>query len=324
MFTRLSRTLIVAALLVGTGLAHAEPRRPECVAPSKPGGGFDMTCKLAQIGLKDQGMLKKPMRVVYMPGGIGAVAYNMVVAQKPSAGDMITVFSSGSLLNIAQGKFGQYDQHDVKWLAALGATYGAIVVRSDSPYQTLEDLLADLRKDPKGLAVGGNGTVGSQLWMQAALLMREAQVNPRELRYVGFDAMGDVFTALLGGHVQVISTDISVAANYVESGDVRVLAVLAEERMGDKLASIPTAKEQGYDVSWPMIRGVYTGPQVKPQDYDWWKSSFDALAKTDDFERLVRRSDLFPFYLAGDELSEYVDKEVERYRQLAAEFGLAE
>ena len=47
------------------------PKRPECVAPAKPGGGFDLTCKLAQTGLKDTGLLTEPMRVTYLPGGVG-------------------------------------------------------------------------------------------------------------------------------------------------------------------------------------------------------------------------------------------------------------
>ncbi len=61
----------------------AGPSRPECIAPAKPGGGFDLTCKLAQSGLRDTGILTDPMRVTYMPGGVGAVAYNKIVANEP-------------------------------------------------------------------------------------------------------------------------------------------------------------------------------------------------------------------------------------------------
>lgn len=61
-----------------------EPKRPECIAPASPGGGFDLTCKLAQSALVNEKILTKPMRVTYMPGGVGAVAYNAVVAQRPA------------------------------------------------------------------------------------------------------------------------------------------------------------------------------------------------------------------------------------------------
>ena len=78
--------------------------------PGVPGGGFDLTCKLAQSALVEAKLLSKPMRVTYMPGGVGAVAYNAVVAQRPGDAGTITAFSSGSLLNLAQGKFGRFDE----------------------------------------------------------------------------------------------------------------------------------------------------------------------------------------------------------------------
>src|SRR3546814_7588323 len=78
------------ALLAVSGVASAqdEPRRPACIAPAQPGGGFDLTCRLAQEGLKAAGQLKEPLRIVYMPGGIGAVAYNHVVAPQPDDGSI--------------------------------------------------------------------------------------------------------------------------------------------------------------------------------------------------------------------------------------------
>ncbi|PKO55499.1 MAG: tricarboxylic transporter, partial [Betaproteobacteria bacterium HGW-Betaproteobacteria-21] len=72
----LKKTLVAAATAliatVAVGLAHAEPAKPECIAPAKPGGGFDLTCKLAQSALQDAKLLDAPMRVTYMPGSIGA------------------------------------------------------------------------------------------------------------------------------------------------------------------------------------------------------------------------------------------------------------
>lgn len=311
---------LVALLIAGS--LHAEPRRPECIAPSSPGGAFDLTCKLAQSGLKDIGLLKAPMRVTYMPGGIGAVAYNTLVAQRPSDPGAIVAFSSGSLLNLAQGKFGRYDENDVRWLAAVGASYGVIAVRKDSPYKNLDDLMGALRENPAVTPLGAAGTVGSQHWMQAALLSREGGIDPRKLRYVGFDTNGDVFTALLGGHVGVISGDIAVAAPYVEAGDVRVLALLADERLEGKLSSFPTAKEQGYNVSWPVIRGFFMGPKVKEADFEWWTNAFQTLMKTEEFVKLRDQRDMYAFSMTGDELTDYVNKQVKEYKQLADEFGL--
>ena len=134
--------------------------KTECIAPAKPGGGFDLTCKLVQSALQEGKFIADPMRVTYMPGGIGAVAYNTVIAQKPDAANAIVAFSGGSLLNLAQGKFGRYTENDVRWLAAIGTDYGAISVRADSPYQTLDDLVQALKKDPGSIVFGAGATIG--------------------------------------------------------------------------------------------------------------------------------------------------------------------
>jgi len=194
MKTALSRIALAFGTLALSSQLLAEPKRPECIAPAKPGGGFDLTCKLAQSGLKDNGLLKAPMRVTYMPGGVGAVAYNAVVAQRPKDAGTITAFSSGSLLNLAQGKFGRYDENAVRWLAAIGTDYGAITVRADSPWQNLGDLVAALKKDPTSVVFGAGATIGGQDWMQTALIARAAGIDPQTLRYVAFEGGGETLT----------------------------------------------------------------------------------------------------------------------------------
>ncbi|WP_137818886.1 tripartite tricarboxylate transporter substrate binding protein [Pseudomonas sp. 2FG] len=324
MKTVLTRAALAASCLVFAGqLLAAEPKRPECIAPAAPGGGFDLTCKLAQSGLLDAKLLTKPMRVTYMPGGVGAVAYNAVVAQRPTDGNAIVAFSSGSLLNLAQGKFGRFDENAVRWLAAVGTSYGAIAVRSDSPYKTLNDLVKALQENPDKVVIGSGGTVGSQDWMQTALIARAAGIDPRKLRYVALEGGGEIATALLGGHIQVGSTDISDSMPHVQSGGMRLLAVFAEQRLPEAaMADIPTAKEQGYDIVWPVVRGFYLGPKVSDAEYNWWKDAFDKLLTSDDFAKLRDQRELFPFAMTGPELDSYVKKQVADYKLLAKEFGL--
>ena len=322
MKNRVPLIALMASSLLGASLALAEPKRPECIAPAKPGGGFDITCKLAQSGLKDSGLLKAPLRVTYMPGGIGAVAYNAVVAQRPKEAGLITAWSSGSLLNLAQGKFGRYNENDVRWLAAIGTDYGAVIVPRDSPLQSFDALIQQLKKDPASLVIGAGGTVGSQDWMQAALIARSAQVAPENLRYVAFEGGGEPMTALLGGHVQAIVSGFGEATAQLEAGKVRILAILAEERLPGKLAQIPTAKEQGYDVVWPIVRGFYMGPEVKDEDFQWWQKQFETLLTQESFNAKREHFDLLPLAMTGPELETFVHQQVADYRKLADEFGL--
>ncbi|SFB46990.1 Bug family tripartite tricarboxylate transporter substrate binding protein [Azotobacter beijerinckii] len=317
------RALLATAMLSLCGAQAAEPGSPQCIVPAAIGGGFDLLCKLTRQALREAGLTRRPMDISYRPGGVGAVAYNTVVAQRSAEPGTLVAFSSGSLLNLALGKFGRFDETAVRWLAMIGTSYGALAVRADSPYRTLDDLLAALRKDPDSVVVGSGGTVGSQDWMQLALLVRQAGIDPHELHYIALEGGGEIATALAAGHVQVASTDISNAMPHLNSGAVRLLAVFAERRLDEPaMAAIPTAREQGYDVVWPVLRGFYMGPQVSDADYAWWKEAFDRLLASEDFARLRQRYGLLPFALTGPALEAHVHREVARYREMARDFGL--
>ena len=88
------------------------------------------------------------------------------------------------------------------------------------------------------------------------------------------------------------------------------------------MKELPTAKEQGYDIEWPVIRGYYMGPDVSPEAYAWWKQSFDTMLADPKFAELRANRELLPFAMTGDELSEYVNKETEKLRKLSAEMNL--
>ena len=314
------------ALLLAASLAAAAGPldKTECIAPAKPGGGFDLTCKLAQSALMDAKVIADPMRVSYMPGGIGAVAYNAVIAQRPADANTIVAFSGGSLLNIAQGKFGRYSENDVRWLAAVGTDYGAIVVAENSPFKSLKDVLAAVKADPTKVVFGAGGTVGSQDWMKAALIARASGIDPKTMRFVAFEGGGEAITALQGGHVQVYSGDASEAVSQMKAGSkIRVLAVMADKRLPDELSGVPTAKEQGADIEWPIIRGFYMGPKVSDADFKTWSDAFAKIMATKEFAKLRAERGLFPFDLTGAEADAYVKKRVAAYRKVAADFGLA-
>lgn len=302
----------------------AAPNKPVCIAPAKPGGGFDLTCKLAQSGLKEGKLLEKPMSVTYMPGGVGAVAYNKIVANDRANGDAIVAFSTGSLLNLSQGKFGQFTEKDVKWLAAVGTDYGMVAVNADSPYKNLQDLVDALKADPKAVSFGAGGSVGGQDWLQTALLAKAAGVDPKNMTYVAMEGGGEAVTAALGNHIQVVSAGIAEVMPQVTAGKLRVLAVFAPERLEGNMKDIPTAKEQGYDIQWPVIRGYYMGPDVSAESYQWWKENFDQLLASEEFAKLREQRELLPFAKTGDGLTEYVHSETEKLRALSAEFGLVE
>ena len=319
--TALASTLL--CLATQATFAADAPSRTECIAPAKPGGGFDLTCKLLQVTLQETNQIKSPMRVTYMPGGVGAVAYNAIIAQRPAEAGTVVAFSGGSLLNLSQGKFGRYSVDDVRWLAAVGTDYGMIAVRADAPWKDLKELMAAMKEDPTKVVIGAGASIGSQDWMKVALLAREAGIDPRKMRYVAFEGGGEPVTALLGNHIQVVSGDMSEMVPHLKAGKLRVLAVMSDKRLPGQLAQVPTAKEQGYDVEWPVIRGFYLGPKVSDADYQWWETAFKKMVETDEFKKQRDMRGLFEFNMFGNELDTYVKKQVNDYREQAKSFGLA-
>jgi putative tricarboxylic transport membrane protein len=316
---KILRSLFAAALVAAAIPALA--LEAECVVPSKPGGAMDLTCKLAQKALQAKPDAPR-LKLSYMPGGIGAVAWHTLVSQRRAEPDTLVAFSGGSLLNLAQGKFGKAGAGDVRWVAALGADYGMIAVRADSPFHSLAELVSALRSDPQKVLIGMSGTIGSQDWLKMALLARLAGVEPKALRFVALEGGGEEFTAMQANYVQVISGDTSEATLYADPRKIRVLAVLAEHRLPGVLSNAPTAREQGYDVVWPIIRGLWMGPGVPDADYRRWVSAFDHMEAAPGFAQLRVEAGLYPFSLTGDALTRYIKQAVADYNRQARQFNL--
>lgn len=319
-----TKTLSGAALIVMamTAVAAAEPPKPECLAGAKPGGGFDLTCRLAANALLETKQISKPMAVTYMEGGVGAVAYNHVIGKRSKDGNLITAASSGSALLIAQGKFGQYDENAVRWLGAVGADYGVLVVAANSPYKTLGELIEAYKANPTEFPVAGGGAVGSQDWMKGTLLAKAAGQDSKKMRYVALEGGGAVLTALEGGHVKVGSGDAAEMVKHHMAGKVRILAVMAPERLPGELAGVPTAKEQGYDIDWPVWRGYYVGKDVSDDDYNWWVEAFKKTTATPEFAKEREARGLFDFTLLGKDFEDRVHADVARFKILAKEAGM--
>ncbi len=319
----LTAITLVTGFTVGTASAFT-PERPECVAPAKPGGGYDLTCRIAVGAMDAANALDQPMAVSFMPGGIGAVAFNQFNTARADDGDTLVAISSGGALNIATGKWGQWDGDDARYVATVGADYGAIIVPDDSPYKTLGDLADALRDDPSSVVFGAGGSVGSQDWMKTALMLRAMDVSVDDMRYVAFEGGGEATSNLLGGNIDVYPGDISDMAGHLESGDMRVLAVLAPKRLPEPFDGFPTAQELGYDVDWTIFRGYYMGKDVSDEAYQFYVDAFEDAYETEAFQEIRQSKGLLPLSMSGDEFDRYVKTRIEELRALAEEIGLVQ
>ncbi|PSJ42588.1 tricarboxylic transporter [Zobellella endophytica] len=315
-----SGLLMMAA---GPALAEFTPKKPECIAPAKPGGGFDLTCRILTSSLDKSGLLEEPMRVTFMPGGVGAVAYTHMNSNRRSDDNAVVAFSTGSSLNLALGKFGaDLGVDDARWLGSIGTDYGAIIVKGDAPWNSLRELAEAVKANPGAMVFGAGGTVGSQDWMKAAFFYQNLGLDPRTMRYVAYEGGGDATAAILGNHIQVFPGDISEIKGQLDAGIVKVLAVLAPERLEGDFAAIPTAREQGYDMEWPIVRGFYMAPEASDEAYAYWVAQFQRLHESGEFERVRTQQGLFPMDLAGEAFERYVVSEVDGFQSLSRQMGL--
>ena len=182
--------------------------------------------------------------------------------------------------------------------------------------------MADLKEDPSQVVLGAGGSVGSQDWMKAALLLDSVEGDVRGLRYVAFDGGGDAMAGLLGGSIEVYTGDVGELSSQLEAGTIRVLAVMSKDRLGEPFADIPTTYEQGFEVDWTILRGFYMGKDVSDEDYNAWVQTFEDAYGTEEWSATVTKLGLLPLNMAGDELEASVRERAEQLRQIAADAGI--
>ncbi len=317
-----------AVVLLGTCLVASACSPPtdsrgwECVAPANAGGGWDLTCRSVGRVLADLGLAPGLVRTTNLPGAGGGVAFARTVAQRSDDPRVIVAASPSTTLRLAQGQYGQLTEEDVRWVGAVGAEFGVLAVAVDAPWESLDDLLDTWREDPSSLVVSGGSAVAGQDHMKVLLLAHRAGIDPRLIRYVPFDGGGEAMTALLGGFVQVFSGEASEVEGQVEAGRLRVLVTLAPERIEGPLATVPTARESGVDVTWITWRGFYVPGQVADSTYDRWVDVMRQLGSSDEWEKARVSNRLQPFFMVGEEFQAFVTAQVEDFRVMSREIGL--
>lgn len=320
-----------AALAVAAGVALAasaceepslEARGWECVAPANAGGGWDLTCRSVGRVLGRLGLSPGLVRTTNVPGAGGGVAYARTVAERRTDPSVLVAASPSTVLRLAQGQYGRLTESDVRWVGALGAEYGVLAVAAEAPWRTLDDLIDAWRRDPGSLVVSGGSAVAGQDHMKVLLLAHRAGIDPRRIRYVPFDGGGEAMTALLGGFVQVFSGEGSEVEGQVEAGRLRVLSVLAPERVQGPLAAVPTARESGIDVTWVTWRGFYVPGGVDQATYDRWVDVLSQVGESPEWVEERRLNRLQPFFMMGDEFAAFVRAQVADFREMSREIGL--
>lgn len=316
--------LVAAICAVGACVSCSPPGESgiECLAPANPGGGWDLTCRSVGLVLGELGLATGTVRTTNMPGAGGGVAMAHAVTRRGDDASLIVAASPATTLRLAQGQYGHLEETDVRWVGAIGAEYGIIAVAADAPWTDLASLMRAWAADPSAVVASGGSAVGGQDHMKLLLLARAAGMNPLTLRYVSFDGGGEAMTALLGGFVQVFSGEASEVEGQLAAGHLRILAVLAPERIPGLLEAVPTAREGGYAVDWITWRGFYVPGSLPDSIAVRWAAVLDSVGRSEAWAEARARNRLRPFHLTGPAFERFVSEQVADFRALSRDLGL--
>jgi putative tricarboxylic transport membrane protein len=144
----------------------------------------------------------------------------------------------------------------------------------------------------------------------------------RTIKYVAFDGGGEAVTQLLAGKVQAFTGDASEAKGFVDAGKIKILAVMAPQRLAGDFASFPTAKEQGIDVIGANWRGFYAPGKMSDDAYNYWVKQVGAVYASKEWKATMASSGLAPLDLQGAAFQDFVKDSVESIQSLSKEIGL--
>ncbi|MCX7827765.1 MAG: tripartite tricarboxylate transporter substrate binding protein [Thermanaerothrix sp.] len=314
-------SLVAVSFLVGSAFA-AYPTRPfECIAPAGPGGGWDTTMRMVTKVLVEKKIVPVPMPVVNKPGGGGGVAL-AYLQKKAGRDDTIAVYSPPLLLIHLTGA-SPFGYKDVTPIAMLINDFGAFAVPKNSKYHNIKEVMEALKKDPKSVKIGGTSAMGSMDHIQFLTAAKAAGVkNLKAIQYIAFQG-GEGMAALMGGHIDLLSTGMAETVGPMQSGDIRVLAITAPSRVKKgPLMTVPTLKESGINAEFINWRGIF-GPKNMP-DYavKYLDDALSKMVKTPEWKEIVVRNGWTPVYMGPESFAKFLDKANEEYKVLLDEVGI--
>ena len=319
-FGNLGMFFLMGIVLVSHG-ANAfgwTPSKPvELVVPAAPGGGSDVMARMMASIIESEKLSPVPFVVVNRPGGGSTVGMVSVAQQKGNPYTLMTYHSGMMMAGITSGveltRFKNYTP-----IASIAIDEQLIVVRQDSPYKTAKDLVNAAKEKPGTVPVAGTYT-GQDDHVCNRLLEIAANVK---FRFVPFNSGGEVVTALLGGHVEALWANPSEFAPQMEAKQVRPLGVAKEERI-PYLSDTPTLKEQGYDATWKMFRGIVAPPDLPSEAKEYYEIVFKRLSDSPKWkDGYVKKYMLTPSWMGSQELTSYGNRQEELSISILKELGL--
>jgi putative tricarboxylic transport membrane protein len=285
--------------------------------PANPGGGWDTTGRALGKALQDAGAASA---VTYDNKGGAAGAIGLAQFVNGSKGDANAMMVMGAVMlgGIITGK-PPVDLNQATPLARLTSEYNVFVLPANSPFKSMAEVVAQLKKDPGSVKWGG-GSRGSTEHIAAAMIARAVGVDPAKINYVAFRGGGEAIAAVLGGNVTVGGSGFSEFAEYIATGKMRPIAVTSAQRLEG--SSVPTLKEQGIDVEIGNWRGVYGAPGISADQRAQLIAMLEKATKSASWAESMKKNDWTSAWLAGDAFSQFVTAEFANLKDTMTRAGM--
>ncbi|MFI2361736.1 Bug family tripartite tricarboxylate transporter substrate binding protein [Promicromonospora sp. NPDC019610] len=290
------------------------------VVPAGPGGGWDQTGRAMQADLQEEGLVGSAT-VTNVDGAGGTVGLaNIANATDPNTLLVMGLVMVGAVeTNQSQARI----EHTTP-IARLTEEQEVIVVPKESPYQTVDDLVADIKENGKKVSITG-GSAGGTDHILAGMLMQAGGIPSEnigtKLNYIAYSGGGESLAALLGNNVSAGISGVSEYAEQVAAGELRALAVSGEERV-EALPDTPTLTEAGYDVVLTNWRGVVAPGTIDDAQREALTSTVTELAQSESWQATLEEKGWDDAFLAGDEFDTYLEGNIAESLAVLKDIGL--
>ena len=304
--------MFASLLWVGAPVAQDYPKGPvQIVIPFAPGGATDILWRNISDFLAKN--INGPVALVNKTGGGGVVGISFVVNSKPD-GYTLTVANSDSLnitpLFTPDIPFDM--EKDLTYLGKMAIFPQSIAVRAESPFKTLEELIAFAKANPKKLKSGCPG-VGTSPYMAIEMFNRDAKI---EISAVPFGGGGEVVPNLLGGHVDLAFVAIPPIKSQVLSGKARILAILSPTRLPG-FPQVPTVVEKGYRKSTIATGVGLAGPKgLIPAIVKKWEEAIEKTMKDPKVVATIEKFDFVADFKSGEAYKKEILAEYATFKEI--------
>lgn len=295
--------LASVSLLTTIGSAQEEPgwapeRNVTMVVPFSPGGGSDIFGRAMASGLEEV-VPGLTVAVENRTGGSGAIGYSFLLNKRGDPHYLLPSETSAVSLPITTDV--AFHWSDFTPIAQVAEDAVMMVVREESEFETIHDVIAAGKEEALLLGVAGANGVDS---INGALLEQDQGI---ELQRVVFQSGGELIVALLAGDIDIAMLNPGEVMSYIESDDLRPILVFAENRyQGEPLADVPTSIEEGIDVAFSQYRGPFAAGDLTDEQRAFWEQAFRDYVESDQYQKYISDAFLIPTTRFGEDFEAFL------------------